>query len=281
MTSNLNWARRGLDYEPPEIDTSVPHSARVYDYVLGGKDNYPPDREAAERMLAGWPSLRISMRQNRHFMRRAVHYAASELGIDQFLDIGTGIPTSPNLHEVAQGVNPTARVVYVDNDPIVLAHAEARLNSTPAGRIRYIHADMRDADAVLTAPELHETIDLGRPVALSIIAVIQIVTDDRESYEMVRRYLEPLPAGSLLSLSTVTEDPDPEGIRPVVEEYNKRGIPAKARTRAEVARYFDGLEILDPGVVLTHRWRPDETAAGVEDKENAMWSGVAIKRETA
>jgi hypothetical protein len=152
MSSDMSWTRRGLGHEPPEIDTSVAHSARVYDYILGGKDNYGPDREAAEQMLKNWPSLRTSMRENRRFMHRTVRHLAAERGIRQFLDVGTGIPTSPNVHEIAQEIAPDARVVYVDNDPIVLAHARHRLNGTPDGRIAYIHANLREPEAILTAP---------------------------------------------------------------------------------------------------------------------------------
>lgn len=277
MPDDTTWTNRPLGYEPPQIDTSVPHSARVYDYILGGKDNYPPDRAAAEQMLTGWPSLQISMRENRKFMHRAVRYLA-EQGIDQFLDIGTGIPTSPNLHEVAQGVIPDARVVYVDNDPIVLAHAGARLTGTPDGRIAYIHADMHDPDAILRAPELTETLDLDRPVALSIIAVLQFVLDDHKAYDLVNRYLELLAPGSFLAMSTVTTDSSPKPIGTVVAEYTKRGMPARNRTRAEVQPFFDGLRLVEPGVTLVHQWRPlPGTEGDVKDSDVAMYGGVALK----
>jgi hypothetical protein len=277
MSDDMAWTHRPMEYEPPRIDTSVPHSARVYDYILGGKDNYAPDREAAEQMLAGWPSLRISMRENRTFMHRAVRHLA-EQGIDQFLDIGTGIPTSPNTHEVAQGVVPSARVVYVDNDPIVLAHAGARLNSTPEGRIAYIHADMNDPQAILNAPEFAATLDLSRPVALSIIAVLQFIVDDQKAYELVRSYLDLLPSGSYLVLSTVTVDSSPEPIGEVVAEYTKRGMPARNRTKAEVEPFFAGLEPVEPGVVLVHQWRPEPGTEGdVKDSDVAMYGGMARK----
>jgi hypothetical protein len=278
MSDDMAWAQEPAAYEPPQLDTSVPHSARVYDYILGGKDNYPVDREAAEQMLAGWPSLRISMRENRKFMHRAVRHLA-EQGIDQFLDIGTGIPTSPNLHQIAQGVLPGARVLYVDNDPIVLAHAGARLASSPEGRTAYIHADMHDPDAILKAPEFAETLDLGRPVALSLIAVLQFVLDDQKAYDLVRRYLDLLPSGSALAVSTVTIDASPQPMGTVVAEYSRRGIPAKNRSAAEVERFFDGLEMVDPGVVLVHHWRRDPAADGqVADCDVAMCGGVAMKR---
>jgi hypothetical protein len=278
MTDDMSWTHLPLKYDPPEIDTSVPHSARVYDYILGGKDNYPLDRAAAEQMLAGWPGLRVSMRENRKFMHRAVRHLA-EQGIDQFLDIGTGIPTSPNLHEIAQGVTPAARVVYVDNDPIVLAHAGGRLTSTPEGRTAYIHADMNDPEAIVRAPELTETLDLDRPVALSIIAVLQFVLDDEKAYGLVRRYLDLLPSGSYLALSTVTTDSSPAPIGSVVAEYTKRGMPARNRTLAEVEPFFDGLEMLEPGIELVHKWQPvPGTEGDVQDSEVAMYGGVARKR---
>lgn len=277
MPDDMTWTHRPLAYNPPEIDTSVAHSARVYDYILGGKDNYPSDREAADQMLAGWPNLRISMRENRKFMHRAVQYLA-EQGIDQFLDIGTGIPTSPNLHEIAQGVIPGARVVYVDNDPIVLAHAGARLTGTPQGRIAYIHADMNDPDAILRAPELTDTLDLDRPVALSIIAVLQFVLDDQKAYDLVKHYLQLLPPGSFLAMSTVTTDSSPKPIGTVVAEYTKRGMPARNRTKAEVQPFFDGLQLVEPGVTLVHKWRPAPgTEKDVKDSDVAMYGGVALK----
>lgn len=277
MSDEMAWTRRPINYDPPEIDSSVPHSARVYDYILGGKDNYPRDREAAEQMLAGWPSLRISMRENRTFMHRAVRYLA-EQGIDQFLDIGTGIPTSPNLHEIAQGVTPSARIVYADNDPIVLAHAGARLTSTAEGRTAYIHADMRDPEAILSTPELTDTLDLSRPVALSIIAVLQFVLDDQQAYDLVQRYLAALPSGSYLAISTVTTDSSPKPIGSVVAEYTKRGIPARNRTKAQVEPFFAGLELIDPGITLVHRWRPEPGTEGkIADSDIAMYGGVALK----
>jgi hypothetical protein len=279
MSSDMSWTRRSLGHEPPEIeiDTSVAHSARVYDYILGGKDNYGPDREAAEQMLKNWPSLRTSMRENRRFMHRTVRHLAAERGIRQFLDVGTGIPTSPNVHEIAQEIAPDARVVYVDNDPIVLAHARHRLNGTPDGRIAYIHANLREPEAILTAPELHATLDLDRPVALSVIAVLQFVLDDQEAYGLVERYMRDLPSGSFLALSTVTTDSSPKAID-VVSEYKARGMPPRERSKAEVERFFDGLELIEPGVQLVHNWRPDvDPEQRVPDTEVAMYGGVALK----
>jgi len=275
----MSWTQRGLGYEPPEIDTSVAHSARVYDYVLGGKDNYPPDREAAEQMLGGWPGLRNSMRQNRKFMHRAVRYLAAERGIRQFLDIGTGIPTAPNLHQIAQEVAPESRIVYVDNDPIVLAHAQARLNGSPEGRIAYVHADLRDSEKVLASPELRAVFEPDEPVALSIVAVLQLFTDDQEVHDLIKRYIQPLPPGSFLVLSTVTADANPQGVGAAVAASRAHGMPARDRTMAEVAALFDGLELIEPGVVLVHRWRPDQdVGVEVRDEDVSMCGGIAVKR---
>ena len=278
MSDDMGWTRQELGYAPPEVDTSVPHSARIYDYVLGGKDNYPPDREAAERMLAISPGLRTSMRENRKFMHRAVRYLAAERGVRQFLDIGTGIPTSPNLHEIARDVAPDVNVVYVDNDPIVFAHAQARLTGAPEGRVAYLQADLRDCDAILNAPELHATLDLDRPVALSVIAVLQFIVDDREAHDLINRYVEPLAPGSFVVLSTVTTDSDPETAAKLVAQSNANGIPTLARSRPEVEAFFDGMELVEPGVVLAHRWRPEQGGVLAADADITMYAGVALKR---
>jgi len=277
MPEEMEWTTRGLDYEPPEIDTTKAHSARLYDYLLGGKDNYPPDREAAERLMKVMPSAQVMAQQNRLFMRRLVRYLTAGQGISQFLDIGTGIPTSPNLHEIAQEINPAARVVYADNDPIVLAHAHARLTSASQGRVAYIHADMRDTDSITTAPDLTATLDLSQPVALSILATLHFIPDDDQAYELVRRYMLPLPPGSFLALSMGTADYAPQGERLAVSVSRAQGIPVRSRTRAEVSAFFDGLELIEPGVVPVHQWRPDADAAEVHDSEVTLYCGVARK----
>ena len=278
MSDDMAWTKQELGYAPPEVDTSVPHSARIYDYVLGGKDNYPPDREAAERMLAISPALRTSMHENRKFMHRVVRYLTAERGIRQFLDIGTGIPTSPNLHEVASGIAPDVNVVYVDNDPIVFTHAQARMTGTPESRIAYLNADLRDPDAILTSPRLHATLDLSRPVALTIIAVFQVIVDDQQAHDLMKRYLDPLAPGSFLALSTVTTDSNPKRSTKMIASQNANGIPTLARNLAEVTAFFDGLELVDPGVVLAHRWRPEQGAELPKDSDITMYAGVALKR---
>ncbi|WP_377273966.1 SAM-dependent methyltransferase [Peterkaempfera sp. SMS 1(5)a] len=263
---------------PVDLRTDTPHSARIYDYLLGGKDHFPVDREAAERMLLDWPSLRTSAVQSRAFMHRAARYLAAEQGVRQFLDIGTGIPTEPNLHQIVQSVAPESRVVYVDNDPMVLVHARALFASAPEGRTVYVHADMRDPAGILKDRQLAGALDLDRPVALSVIAVMQFVTDDAEARHIVEQLTEPLAPGSFLAMSMVTADPDPEPILRVVREYNARGIPVRARDRARVEQLFGGLQLLDPGVVPVHHWRPDGSAPDAADAEVAMYCGIARKR---
>jgi hypothetical protein len=262
-----------------ELDLSRAHGARIYDYVLGGKDNYALDREAAEAAMKAWPGLRTSMRSNRAFMQRAGRFLAGECGVRQFLDIGTGIPTSPNLHEVVQTVAPDARIVYTDNDPVVLAHARALMTSTREGRTAYIHADMRDPAAILGAQQLRDTIDLGRPVALLVIAVLHFIDDDDEALAVMRHLVDPLPSGSYVAVSTATGDFDPEPLAGVVQAYEARGEVMKLRDRVQVEKFFDGVELLEPGVVQVHKWRPDDMATGLvkKDTDVAMYCGVARK----
>jgi hypothetical protein len=258
-----------------DLRTDQAHAARAYDYYLGGKDNFPADREAAERSIAVFPSLPTVARQNRAFMTRATRYLAGEVGIRQFLDIGTGIPTSPNLHEVAQGIAPAARVVYADNDPIVLAHARALLTSTPEGRTAYLDVDLRDPANILDASGLRDTLDFTQPVALSLIAVLHFVEGDAP-FGIVRRLVDELAPGSYLTLTHITADLDPNFER-VVETYHERGIPLECRSRADVELMFDGLELIDPGVQIVHRWRPDDTEGLPTDAEVSVWGGVARK----
>lgn len=264
-----------------ESSLDRPHSARMYDYYLGGHDNYQADRQAAGRVIAAWPSALIAARTNRGFMRRSTLVAARR-GIRQFLDIGTGIPTSPNLHEVAQSVHPDARVVYTDNDPVVLAHARALLTSTPAGRTAYVDTDANDPQGILEAPGFTETIDLNEPVALSLNAVLHFMPDDCNPQEGVRTLMDAFAPGSSLCISQVTADMDPETMARVVEIYRQGGIRGQARTRAEVERFFDGLELLEPGIVMPHEWRPAEegdavVTGDVGAAESSQWAGMAVK----
>ncbi|MEV0622005.1 SAM-dependent methyltransferase [Nonomuraea sp. NPDC050404] len=277
MAGDADWTKRGLDYEPPHIDTSKAHSARVYDYFLGGKDNYPPDREAAEQLLKAVPSARTSVRQNRMFLHRVTRYLAAEHGVDQFLDIGTGIPTSPNLHEIAQQVNPAARVVYLDDDPIVLAHAHARLTSSPQGQVAYIHADMRETEAVLAKPDLTTTLDLKRPVALFILSTLHLIPTQEETIDLLRRYMSALAPGSFLALSVSTNDHTPATGNQAQSVLKTHGIPVLARTKPQVEELFDGMEPIEPGVTLVHRWRPDAESEEVRASEVGLYCGVARK----
>jgi SAM-dependent methyltransferase len=262
----------------PEIDTSKANIARVYDYLLGGKDNYPPDKEAAEQLIEIVPTLPETVRQNRLFMQRLARYLAAEEGIDQFLDIGTGIPTSPNLHEIAQQANPAARVVYVDNDPIVLAHAHARLTSGPLGRVEYVHADLRHTKSVLTAPDLVATLDLSRPVGLFILSTLHVIPDADEARELLGRYVDALAPGSFVALSVAIRDGlTPEASNQAISVLSSRGIPILRRTSAEFATLFDGLELIEPGVVPVNRWRPDADGSGAYPSQVDLGCGVARK----
>jgi hypothetical protein len=258
-----------------ELNTAVPHSARIYDYLLGGKDNFEADRAAAAAIVESSPNLPTSMRANRQYMARVAHVLAAERGIRQFLDIGTGLPTSPNLHEVVQRVAPEARVVYVDNDPIVLVHARALLTTAPEGVTAYVDADLRDVPAILEADAVRETLDFSRPVAVSLIAVLQFVTDEDEARRIIAALMAPLSSGSVLAISLVTAH-NPEAVAGA-EAYVARGIQAKARTDEELAGLFGGLELLEPGVVLVNRWRPEPGSALVNDDHVLMSGAVGVK----
>lgn len=259
------------------LDTSTAHPARVYDYILGGKTHYPADQEAGRAMRGVWPSLPISMWQNRDFMGRAVAHLAREHGIRQYLDIGTGIPTHPNLHEVAQGIVPESRVVYVDNDPIVLTHAQALLDSTPQGRTSFLQADLRDPESIISSPEVRDTLDLSQPTVLSVIAVVHFLTDSDDPYGIVRRLMDPLPRGSFLVLTTATGDSAPRQMTAVAREYARRGMTLLLRSHEQSCAFFAGLDLVDPGVVLVHHWRPGSGQRNVPDHDVAMYGGVARK----
>jgi predicted O-methyltransferase YrrM len=241
----------------PDLQSARPHPARVYDYLLGGKENYAADRAAAQAGLKANPNSRIPPRENRAFLRRAVRYLAREVGIHQFLDIGTGIPTSPNVHEIAQDVEPAARIVYVDNDPIVLTHARALLTTGPAGMTAYIDSDIRDVDKILNSPELQKTLDLSQPIGLLLIAIMHFIPDADDPYDLVATLLERLPSGSYLALSHLTGDFDPAAWEGVTEIFRRSGVIMQVRPRPAVERFFAGLDLIDPGVVSLPHWRPD------------------------
>jgi hypothetical protein len=252
MTSPAN---QPVSSDPLEVDQ--PHSARMYDYYLGGKTNYPADRAAAEAVLAKFSQAESFALANRGFLHRWARFAA-EAGIRQFLDIGTGIPTPPNLHEIAQRVAPTSRIVYADNDPLVLLHARALMRGTPQGKTAYVHADLHDPAAIIR--QTLETLDPTQPVALSLIAVLHFIPDADNPYALVRALLDALAPGSLLALSHITADFAPTQINQAVGVYRDAKIPAQARSRDEVARFFDGLDLIEPGLVVADRWRPRAAA---------------------
>lgn len=264
--------------EDIDIDIDSAHSARIYDYIIGGTDHYPADRDAGDAMCREWPALPVHMRANRDFMNRAVRYLAAEAGMRQFLDVGTGIPTSPNIHEIARSVSPDARVVYVDNDPLVLRLSQGLLDSAPEGRTAYIEADLRDPAGIVDDPRLRATLDLSRPVALTVIAIVHFLMDEDDAVGIVRRLLDPLPSGSHLAMSIGTAEFAPDEVGRVAREYAARGMPMRLRTLAEAEEFFAGLDLVAPGVVQVHKWRPD--GAGTEvvrDEDIAMYGVVARK----
>ncbi|WP_344566133.1 SAM-dependent methyltransferase [Streptomyces axinellae] len=259
------------------INTGVAHSARVYDYILGGKNHYEADVAAGDAMVQVWPALPVHMRANRAFMHRVSRHLARERGIRQFLDIGTGLPTPPNLHEVVQEVEPRARVVYVDNDPIVLNYAQALLDSTPQGMTAYVQADMRDPDAILESARFREVLSLDEPIALTIIGILHFIHPGDDDHGLVERLLAPLPPGSYLAATIGTADFAPEEVGRVAERYAAEGMPMVLRTHAEAASFFDGLELEEPGVVQVHKWRPDPDDEKIRDVDIAMYGAVARK----
>jgi hypothetical protein len=255
-----------------KLNVHVAHSARMYDYYLGGKDNFAADREAAEKVLTNFPAMRTTARENRAFLRRVVTYLAGEAGIRQFLDIGTGIPTADNTHEVAQRVAPGSRVVYTDNDPIVLAHARALL---AGGSTAYLNADLRDPDSILA--QLQAVLDPEIPVALLLVSVLQFLTDDDDPYAIVARLLSALPAGSHLTISHATGDFLPTGTGVAGQRiYDEAGIPLQLRTHEEISRFFDGCELIPPGLAPISEWRAEtEPQPRPAPAEAALYGAVA------
>ncbi len=265
---------------PVDLQTDRPHGARVYDVLLGGTTNYPADREQAEKVLESIPAATQAAKANRGFIHRAARHLVSEAGIRQFLDIGSGIPTSPNLHEVAQSIDPRARIVYADKDPIVLAHSHALHVGTPEGRTAYIQADATDPRSILDSAHVRGTLDLAEPVALTCCLLLHWLPVEVDPYEVVRTLLAPLPAGSALVVSHVTQDFDP-GVGQIEDDFKRKGSTVRTRTKAEVARFFDGLEMVEPGLTVPHRWRPApadvDAYATLTDQDVPVWAGVALK----
>ncbi|TDD80444.1 SAM-dependent methyltransferase [Actinomadura darangshiensis] len=238
-----------------ELDTGVPHIARVYDYLLGGKDNFAVDREAGDEFARTMPSILLGVRECRKFLARAVEYLTADCGIRQFLDIGTGLPTADNIHEVAQRTAPDSRVVYVDNDPMVLVHARALLTSSKAGETAYIDADLRDIDQVLDTAR--ETLDFSRPVAVMLVGVLHCVPDESGPLDIVRRLLAAVPSGSYLVLGHPASDIEVDATASATSGLNdKLSEPVTFRTHDQVARFLDDVELVEPGIVQYSQWRP-------------------------
>jgi S-adenosyl methyltransferase len=258
------------------LDTSVAHPARVYDYWLGGKDNFAADRETAERILTLMPSTRESARANRLFLAAVVHYVV-QAGIRQFLDIGTGLPAASNTHEVAQQAAPEARVVYVDNDPIVLMHAQTLLTSTPAGRCEYLDADLRDPGRILERAA--QTLDFSQPVAVMMLGVLHFIADDDHPYAITARLMDAVPSESFLAISHVPSDIQSDALAAAIRGFNANASAGVTpRSRAAVTRFFDGLELVPPGVVPVGQWTPGGPAdAFSQDLAFAGWVGLARK----
>jgi hypothetical protein len=257
------------------IDTTRAHTARIWDYWLGGKNNYPVDRTVGDQIRQLHPDIGDYARADRVFLGRAVRYLVGEAGIRQFLDIGTGLPTADNTHEVAQRVAPESRIVYVDNDPLVLVHARALLTSTPEGVTDYLDADMRDPDAILA--QAAQTLDFSQPIALTMLGVVIFISDDEDPYGIVRRYVDAVPSGSYLVLSHTITSPTMPDVDAAVAFWNEHGTPKLTqRTPEQLLRFFDGLELLEPGIVSCSRWRPESTRWG-EPADVAMFGGVGRK----
>ncbi|MGW2822527.1 SAM-dependent methyltransferase [Streptomyces sp. NPDC001443] len=258
------------------IDTSRPHPARMYDWYLGGKDNYPVDEEMGRQMLALDPRVPVMARVNRAFMHRATRWL-TERGVRQFLDIGTGIPTEPNLHQIAQGVASDARVVYCDNDPIVLAHAAALLRSTPDGLTEYLQADVRDPAAIVEGAR--KILDFDRPIALSLIALLHFISDEDGAHELVGRLLSELPSGSYLMMTHATADFTPEESAAAIAKLRAAGITLALRSRDEFGRFFRSLDLVEPGIAVVPEWHPElgEPVPGQEDGVIPGYGAVARK----
>ncbi|MEU4317669.1 SAM-dependent methyltransferase [Nocardia fluminea] len=265
---------------PTDVDTTIAHEARVYDYWLGGKDNYPADRALGDAIAEHVPAIKTMARANRAFLGRAVRHLVSEAGITQFLDIGTGIPTAGNTHEVAQQLDPTARVVYVDKDPIVLAHARALMSSTPQGRTRFIHADLHDPRSILDHPDLADTLDRDEPVAIMLVAIMMYFSDADRPQDVIAALLDAVPSGSYLVITHPTADFAPEAMAGVQAAAEASGISFHPRSNAATSELFAGTTLIDPGLVPVAAWRPeliDGPAAVVEADSAWYWAGIGRK----
>jgi hypothetical protein len=258
----------------------VAHPARVWDYWLGGKDNFPADREAGDMVLKAMPAMGPIARSGRGFLATAVHHLAAEAGIRQFLDIGTGLPTANNTHEVAQQAAPDSCVVYVDNDPIVLTHARALLTSDARGATAYIDADLRDTGKILA--EARATLDFSQPIALMLLAILHFIPDTDDPWQLVAELMEPLAPGSYLIMSHASSDVSSDGLTTATQTYNQSSaVQINMRSRAEVSRFFDGLELVEPGLVLLGQWRPEPSGGEPGDEQPASAPGRGLPTYTA
>jgi hypothetical protein len=260
----------------PPFDTSVANQARIYDYLLGGKDNYEADRAAVDAVLKIAPEMGFTARENRAFLGRVVRYLTAEAGIRQFLDIGTGIPTAGNTHQVAQAIAPEARVVYVDYDPVVLAHARALLKSTKAGATQYIDADLRDTPAILG--QARQLLDFSKPVAVTLLMILHVIPDADDPYAKVAAVMDALPPGSYLAVSHLGAELLDTEKRKGFEDVVRRQAQQQyfGRSRAEMERFFQGMDLVDPGLVRVEEWRPDPDAG--EKPRSTLWCGLGSKR---
>jgi hypothetical protein len=274
VTDESSHGTRAHRDESPPFDTSVAHVARVYNYWLGGKDFFPADRAAGEQAIKAFPDIVLSARANRAFLARVVSFLATEAGVGQFLDIGTGIPSANNTHEVAQSVAPESRIVYVDNDPVVLIHARALLTSGPAGATDYIDADLREPERILAGAA--QLLDFSRPVAVMLMAILQHLSDEDDPYRVVATLMDAVPSGSYLALSHPAKDIDAEAMAKMADSLNKMmAEKVTFRDRPAVARFFDGLELVEPGMVQASKWRPVSESEAASPA--ALWAGVARK----
>jgi hypothetical protein len=261
---------------PPAFDTSVASQARMYDYLLGGKDNYACDREAVEQALKVWPDMPFTARANRAFLGRAVSCFARDAGVRQFLDIGTGIPTAGNTHQVAQAIAPESRVVYVDYDPVVLAHARALLTSNAAGATDYIDADLRDTGVILS--RAGQLLDFTQPVAVTLIAILNALPDSDDPHGIVATIMDAVPSGSYLALTHLASDLLAQEAQDSLGDMQEERMRMRftSRDREQVARFFEGTELVEPGIVRVEEWRQDPAASGAG--RSSLWCGVGRKR---
>ncbi|MEN3610702.1 SAM-dependent methyltransferase [Plantactinospora sp. ZYX-F-223] len=253
-----------------KLDTTVPHSARIWNYWLGGKDNFAVDRAAGDEVIAHIPDIPIGAKSERAFLKRVVRFLVEDAGVRQFLDVGTGLPSADNTHEVAQSLDPRCRVVYVDNDPLVMVHARALLTSAPGGSCDYVEADLRQPDTILASAR--QTLDFSQPIGLMLLGVVNHLMDDDVAYGSVAQLVQAMPAGSYLVLTHSTAEIHGEPMLRVMRETTERGgTPIRARTKMELERFFDGLDLLEPGVVTCSRWRPDPES---DEPEVYLFGGV-------